>query len=450
MTSAAVAELASPPERDDPAPQERPIIVRRDHGSPLEVHADKMKTNDEGGALSATIVSKGATIAQDVPLDEISSVALEPNTAYVVQVADVSDPAQPEPVEQIAVVTPARPPEISSVESLGGDRLLVEIDLRDNPPGTPIALGAASAGAGEPDLLLDPRTGAPLPAGAEPFIDPSVSATADAPVEEQAAEAATVGVELGATVGASCGGDGSSGDAGAALCAEPSASGSAAPSGDGADPSSGASTLLVVVSMPSAGADVGVSVQAQNDQGVTTGWSEPVSPASALVDPEIVDEQAEDARDDAAAAVALAESAGPEVEEPAVAPATPPAPDASAGAMIAWLRVRIAAVRHDLREARAALADSRREQKTAKAELRAAEHEQARLQKAGRKQKGSDKSPDVDPTALAAARLAVDTARATADEAERGLAQRKERRKELRTSLDELIDELRTRRAAVP
>jgi chromosome segregation ATPase len=118
--------------------------------------------------------------------------------------------------------------------------------------------------------------------------------------------------------------------------------------------------------------------------------------------------------------------------------------------MIAWLRVRIEAVRQDLREARAALAASRRELKTAKAELRAAEHEHARLQKASRKPKTSDKSPDVDPAALAAARLAVDTARATVDEVERGLVQRQGRRKELRTSLEELIDELQTRGAAVP
>lgn len=450
-SSAAVGERAPSPEKGDPAAKERPIIVPRERGSPLEVHADKLKTSDDGDALAATIVSKGATIAQDVPLDEISGIALEPNTTYVVQVEDVSDPAQPEPVEQITVVTPARPPEIVSVEPLDGDRILVEIDLRDNPPGTPVALGAASAGASEPDLLLDPRTGAPLPAGAEPFVDPSASAAVDTPVEEQAAEAATVGVELGATVGVSGSSGGGSGDDGTDASVESSGSGEvggADPGGVSGDASGSGSTLLVVVSLPSAGGDVGMAVQAQNDQGVTTGWSEPVSPASAQTEPEIVEEHAEDTQDDAAASAALEESA--EAEGPVVAPTTIPASDASPAAMIAWLRVRIAAVRQELREARNALAASRRDLRAARAELRAAKQELARLQKASRKQKKSNRSPDVDPASLSAARVAVDAAQGAVDEAERGIAEPRRRRKELRTSLEELIDELRTRRAAGP
>jgi hypothetical protein len=448
-SSTAVEELAMSPEKDEPAARERPIIVRRERGSPLEVHADKLKTSDDGGALAATIVSKGETIAQDVPLGEISGIALEPNTTYVVEVEDVRDPAQPEPVEQITVVTPARPPEVVSVEPLGGDRILVEIDLRDNPPGTPVALGAAAAGASEPDLLLDPRTGAPLPAGAEPFVDPS--ATIETPVEEQAAEAATVGVELGATVGVSGSSDSNTGDGDTTADVESSGSGEAGgagPVGGSGDASGSGSTLLVVVSLPSAGGDVGMVVQAQNDQGVTTGWSEPVSPASAQVEPEIVEEHAEDTQDDAAASTALEESA--DVEEPTVAPTAVPASDASPAAMIAWLRVRIASVRQELREARNALAASRRDLRAARAELRAAKQELARLQKASRKQKKSVKSPDVDPASLSAARVAVDTAQGAVDEAERGIAEPRRRRKELRTSLEELIDELRTRRAAGP
>jgi hypothetical protein len=417
--------------------REPPSTVRTPSGKDLNVHSNKVEVvPDESGkvpALAATVVARpaaaaptspaasaaptpaesgeqptqaaaategGESVAAEpvaatpeeitadvapvtVPLAELPTVELLPDTSYVIELREPDAPQTEPALETITVHTLADTPVIESVTAPEPGKLVVAIDPQDNPETTLVSVAVVDTAAGTIVAYVDVETGKPVK-------------------EEERWDALPVTASA----------DGGAPDVGAAPGASSEAnSESAAPASADAAPAVQLDDDVTVV-ITGLGLDpetLAVIVQAKNEEGAETLWSDPVG----LLTPTLTaEEEADDLWHDENLDVEVDASLG----------------GGSAGAFAE----HVVALRDGIKRVRGQEADLTSELKALRARLKAAK---AAVREGQRVARLLDRSKRATAEAIADARAALARAEAEVDALTKQLQEVKARRLALRDAL---------------
>jgi hypothetical protein len=348
------------------AKKEKVVDATTKNGTPVVATPDSVAlapqaTGSAASGVEASLVATiGATAPPDapsvtVPVEDLSNVALTPNTPHNVVISEQQPNGELKPVDEATVTTPPRSPEVVRVDALPNGNVAVHVDVHDNPAGTDLALVVTATGSGEMLGNVDVKTGGAAKPGQEFGEVAFTPAAAVVPAPPPAASPPSTSVpvvEPTLAAGSTTATETTTETATAAAPAPPP------------EPIIPSNVVVVVVNgtqLPAPAEEVEFSVQAQSeDDKIVTDLSDPVGLGEVAAE-EAADKEAVQSADEA-----ISSDDGGEASE------TTPAKDP-----ISISKAEVQALRDALRAVGDKIKAARQELKIAHAELRRARESKA-------------------------------------------------------------------------